>query len=210
MARVKATPTMYNADDVWAAAVTAQRINCGYDKFGTETKPSNRSLMLQALEKMIPVTEADRELAAKVRQYYQAKTFKVLQGIKLSDFDNSAMVLANRDGLGGNFDLAVICSLPSCYERSVKRDQIDNRLNQASGGFIGAVGDKVIRTVEVIKCNYSMQWNCYFVSVLTTDDEPAFFSLKSQAEIGTVMMIQGTVKAHRDNITQLNRVKVIK
>jgi hypothetical protein len=201
---------MYNADDVWTAAVTAQRINGGYDKVGTETKPSNRSLMLQALEQMIPITEADRELAAKVRQYYQAKTFKVLQGIKLSDFDNSAMVLANRDGLGGNFDLAIVCSLPSCYERSVKRDQIDNRLGQASGGFIGAVSDKVCRTVEVIKCNYSTQWNCYFVSVLTTDDEPVFFSLKSQAEIGTVMMIQGTVKAHRDNITQLNRVKVIK
>jgi len=201
---------MYNADDVWTAAVVAQRINCGYDKVGTESKPSNRSLMLQALEKMIPVTEDDRELAAKVRKYYQAKTFKVLQGVKLSEFDNNAMVLANRDGLGGNFDLAVVCSLPSCYERSVKRDQIDNRLGQASGGFIGAVGDKIIRTVEVIKCNYSMQWNCYFVSVLTTDDEPAFFSLKSQAEIGTVMMIQGTVKAHRDNITQLNRVKVIK
>jgi hypothetical protein len=210
MARVKATPTMYNADDVWAAAALAQRINGGYDKVGTETKPSNRLLMLQALEQTIPVTEADREVGAKVRKYYQAKTFKVLQGVKLSDFDNSAMVLANRDGLGGNFDLAVVCSLPSCYERSVKRDQIDNRLGQATGGFIGAVGDKVCRTVEVIKCNYSMQWNCHFVSVLTTDDEPAFFSLKSQAEIGTVMMIQGTVKAHRDNITQLNRVKVIK
>ena len=210
MARVKATPTMYNADDVWAAAALAQRINCGYDKFGTESKPSNRLLMLQALEQTIPVTEADREVGAKVRKYYQAKTFKVLQGVKLSDFDNSAMVLANRDGLGGNFDLAVVCSLPSCYERSVKRDQIDNRLGQATGGFIGAVGDKVCRTVEVIKCNYSMQWNCYFASVLTTDDEPAFFSLKSQAEIGTVMMIQGTVKAHRDNITQLNRVKVVK
>jgi hypothetical protein len=48
------------------------------------------------------------------------------------------------------------------------------------------------------------------VSVLTTDDEPTFFSLKNAVEVGTVMMIQGTVKAHRDNITQLNRVKVIK
>jgi len=201
---------MYNADDVWAAAVTAQRINGGYDKVGSESKPSNRSLMLQALEKFLPITEDDRELAAKVRQYYQAKTFKVLQGVKLSEFDNNAMVLANRDGLGGNFDLAVVCSLPSCYERSVKRDQIDNRMSQASGGFIGAVGDKVIRTIEVIKCNFSHQWNCYFVSVLTTDDEPTFFSLKNAVEVGTVMMIQGTVKAHRDNITQLNRVKVIK
>jgi len=210
MARVKTAPTMYNADDVWAAAVTAQRINGGYDKVGSESKPSNRSLMLQALEKFLPITEDDRELATKVRKYYQAKTFKVLQGVKLSEFDNNAMVLANRDGLGGNYDLAVVCSLPSCYERSVKRDQIDNRMSQAAGGFIGAVGDKVIRTVEVIKCNYSHQWNCYFVSVLTTDDEPTFFSLKNQVEVGTVMMIQGTVKAHRDNITQLNRVKVIK
>jgi len=85
MARVKTAPTMYNADDVWAAAVTAQRINGGYDKFGTESKPSNRSLMLQALEKKhwrnfsrSPKTTANlQQRFASITKPRLSKSFKV-------------------------------------------------------------------------------------------------------------------------------------
>jgi hypothetical protein len=54
-----------------------------------------------------------------------------------------------------------------------------------------------------------MKWNTNYVTGITTDDQVVFFAYKEALDIGKVLDIQGTVKAHRDNSTQLNRVKVI-
>jgi hypothetical protein len=54
-----------------------------------------------------------------------------------------------------------------------------------------------------------MKWNTNYVTGITTDDQVVFFAYKEALDIGKVLNITGTVKAHRDNSTQLNRVKVI-
>ena len=155
------------------------------------------------------ITDEDREQGLKVRAFYQALTFKILQGKHLNEFDNNAMVISNRDVITNNYDLAVIASLPSCYERGVVRQSADQRINFATGGFIGKVGDKIKLEIEVIKCTYSQIYNVFFVTGISTNDQPVFFSYKEKVPTGDTMNIAGTVKAHRDNITQLNRVKVI-
>jgi hypothetical protein len=119
------------------------------------------------------------------------------------------MLLANRDVITGSYDVAVIASLPSCYERGMKRQTADQRVNFASGGFVGSVGDKVSTTIEVLKSVFSMKWGTHYVTGITSDDQVVFFAYKSELPIGKMYDIYGTVKAHRDNTTQLNRVKVI-
>jgi len=203
----------YSADEVWSAACMAQRINGAYVKYveefaeGTNSKPNKEYIKL-ALADASMITQADRDQAERVRKYYKALTFKILQGKKLSEFDNNAMVIANRDVITSTYDLAVIASLPSCYERSVKRDNMNRKLESATGGFIGSVGDKIQVSVEVVRSVFSQQWNVFFVSGITSDDQAVFFSYKQQIPAGSVIVAQGTVKAHRDNATQLNRVKV--
>jgi hypothetical protein len=206
----------YNADDVWSAACAAQRINGSYIKLSVvsesdpaTTKLSNRILVEQLLADLSSITDEDREQGVKVRAFYQAYTFKILQGKQLSDFDNTAMLIANRDVITGNYDVAVIASLPSCYERGVVRQSADQRINFATGGFIGKANDKVNTSIEVLKSVFSMKWNTNYVTGITTDDQVVFFAYKEALDIGKVLDIQGTVKAHRDNSTQLNRVKVI-
>jgi hypothetical protein len=54
-----------------------------------------------------------------------------------------------------------------------------------------------------------MKWNTNYVTGITTNDQVVFFAYKEALDIGKVLNINGTVKAHRDNSTQLNRVKVI-
>jgi hypothetical protein len=44
---------------------------------------------------------------------------------------------------------------------------------------------------------------------LTTDDQAVFFSHKNGIDAGKLIIAEGTVKRHGENITQLNRVKVI-
>lgn len=216
MARYQKTVLNFNADDVWGAAVAAQRINGAYVKLSmiSESDPainkqSNRQIIEALLADPFTITDEDREQGKKVRAFFQAFTFKILQGKQLSEFNNTAMLIANRDVITSVYDVAVIASLPSCYERGVERQTVEHRVNFATGGFIGKEGDKVKVEIEVIKCVYSHSYNVFFVTGITKNDQPVFFSFKNKVPIGDTMNIAGTVKAHRDNITQLNRVKVI-
>ena len=213
MARYQKPVLNLVADDVWSAACAAQRINGRYiknliDIAEGQDAATNRILIDQHLANPSFITEADREQGQLVRKYYKALTFKILQGKKLNDFENNAMVIANRDVIESSYDIAVIASLPSCYERAVKRDNMNRKLESATGGFIGHIGDKVQVSVEVVRSVFSQQWNVFFISGVTSNDQAVFFSYKQQILAGTIIVAQGTVKAHRDNSTQLNRVKV--
>lgn len=211
MARYQKPVINLNANDVWAAACAAQRINGAYLKTIEEGKntETNRQIMDNFIANTDLITEADREQGELVRKYYKGLTFKILQGKKLNDFDNTAMVIANRDVIESNYDVAVIASLPSCYERGVKRDKDNRKLETASGGFIGRLGEKVKVNVEVVRSTFSQQWNVYFVSGVTDKDQAVFFSYKQPINAGKLIIAEGTVKRHGENITQLNRVKVI-
>ena len=205
-----------NADDVWAAACQAQRTNGAYVKLSvltesdkSQNKLSNRQIIESLMVDTTLITDLDREQGLKVRAFYQAYTFKILQGKHLNEFDNNAMVISNRDVITNTYDLAVIASLPSCYERGVKRQTVDQRVNFATGGLIGAVGKKVSTSVEVLRSVFSQTYNVNFVTGINSDDQVVFFAYKKDLEAGKMYDIYGTVKGHRDNTTQLNRVKVI-
>ena len=211
-------PTALNlvADEVWGAAFQAQRVNGAYVKLSmlSESDPNmNRQSNRQIVESLLVdprlITEEDMEQGRKVRAFYQAYTFKILKGIKLSEFDNTAMLLANRDYIESKYDIAVIASLPSCYERGVKRQTVDQRIAFATGGMVGKIGDKVSCTIEVLKSVYSQKWNTHYITGITSDDQVVFFAYKEELATGQQRDIYGTVKTHRDNSTQLNRVKII-
>jgi len=118
-------------------------------------------------------------------------------------------LISNRDVIESTYDIAVIASLPSCYERGVVRQTADQRVSFATGGFIGKLNDKVSVSIEVLKSIYSQKWMTHYVTGITSDDQVVFFAYKSELPIGNMFDIYGTVKAQRDTTTQLNRVKVI-
>ena len=206
----------YNADDVWAAACQAQQVNGSYVKLSALTENqltngvrSNRELIVSLMEDTTKITDENREQGLKVRKYYQGLTFKVLKGIKLNDFDNNVMLISNRDVITENFDLAVIASLPNSYVRAVERDNVDQRIKFATGGFIGKAGDKITQKIEVVKQIWSTKWDTHYITGINDKDQVLFFSHKNLLEVGKSVTIEGTVKSHREDSTQLNRVKVI-
>jgi len=202
----------YDTDIVFAAAVQANQVNNGYYKTisvdGTITK-TNRQLVDQYLADPVQIKQESRDKAVLVRKYFNALTFKVLQGKTLSEFGKEAMKIANLDKITSNFEIAVICSLPGSYEKSVKRDDIERRINFATGGYLGNVGDKVSVNIEILKEVYSAKWDTNYVTGITSDDKVLFFAYSKEVNIGDCVTIEGTVKAHRDNSTQLNRVKIV-
>jgi hypothetical protein len=56
---------------------------------------------------------------------------------------------------------------------------------------------------------YSPQYNIFWIRAITDQDQPVMFSNKQKFDAGTSITIQGKVKAHKDNMTQLNYVKVL-
>lgn len=198
-----------------AAAVAAQRINGEYikaDHFwkeGEVKKPANREIMEQLIALPAGIAPEDHEQAVRVREYFQALTFQIIKGRTLNDFQKKLLQIADSDRVTGKYELAVIASMPSSYERGVKRDAVAEHLSLARGGLLGAVGDKVTAQCSVMRSIYSQKWNVHFVTALTDNNQPVFFSYKQALTAGTRITISGTVKAHRDDQTQLNRVKII-
>ena len=207
----KPIPLNLNADDVWAAACQAYRLNQAYIKVSEDapTGQTNSFLVRKFLTDTTQITVEDREQGKLVRAFFQGYTFKILKGIKLSEFDNTSMLISNRDTIDTNYDLAVITSLPATYERGMKRQTVDQRISFAKGGLVGRVSEKVSVSIEVLKSFYSQQWNTNYITGITSDEQVLFFAYKQQLEVGKMYDLYGTVKAHRDNVTQLNRVKVL-
>ena len=201
----------YSADDVWNASSAAYRINGDYVKYSTDpTKPTNRELVVKILSDLSLITKEDIEVAEKARTYFRGLTFKILKGKQLTEFEKSALEMADKQFVADNFSLSVICSLIHSYFKSTNREQIDQRIEYANGGFIGQVGNKItLNNVEVLKYIFSQTWRVYFITCITEDDQVIFFSYKDSIDSGKMINVQGTVKAHKDNSTQLNRVKVI-
>lgn len=213
----------YSVDDVWGAAVAAQRVNGEYlkeDKInitedGTHetVKKRNRDIMMDFLAVPGTITDEDRVTGQECRRFLQNDlTFRALKG-QLSAFDASVSkvvaVEEEFDTVQHRLELAVVACLPQSHQRTLVRQSIQDRVRNASGGYVGNVGDKVALDTEVVSANWSNTYNIFWVTAITQDNQALFFSYKSQLNSGTQVKLVGTVKAHRDNKTQLNRVKVL-
>ena len=213
----------YSVENVWAAAVAAQRINGGYFKedqytFNEETGERtltlrrNRDVMMGLLDNPAIISDEDRAEGREVLRYLQNDlTFRGLKG-KLTDFDTSvSRVVAVEDEFDSaqhRLELAIVACLPQSRQRSLVRADADGRLARCEP-VDANVNDKVNLNVEVIRGNYSQQWGIYWITAVTEDNRAVFFSSKQNYDAGTWLTIRGTVKAQRDGRTQLNRVKVM-
>lgn len=204
-----------------AASCAAQRVNQGYVKYNMDiasfsdadgtvvNKVTNRELTVKFLNNPDTITDEDRELAAKIRSYYQALTFKILGDDYLSKFDRSVMELLEKEECVGNYNLAVLSSVPGSYLRSKQRDDADRRAKFADGGYLGKLGERVEVKCMVLKSTFSQKYNIHFITAITENDQALFFSYANEILYGSFINIKGTVKRQDNNITQLNRVKIL-
>ena len=223
--RTKATVNSfkYSVDDVWGAAVAAQRTNGEYlkeDKTNITEDGSyetlqkrNRDIMMDFLAVPGTITDEDRATGRECRRFLQNDlTFRALKG-QLSAFDASvSRVVAVEDEFDTvqhRLELAVVACLPQSHQRALVRQSIQDRVRNASGGYVGNVSDKVALDAEIVSANWSNTYNIFWITAITQDNRALFFSYKSQLNSGIQIKLVGTVKAHRDNKTQLNRVKVL-
>ena len=220
--RAKPAGIKHSVDNVWGAAVAAQRMNGSYvkedlydydDNSPKIVKRRNRDIMLDILANPAQLTVEDIAQGQECRKFLQNDiTFRALKG-RLTDFDSStSRVIAVEDEFDTvkhKLELAVVACLPQSHARSLEREAVQERVRQTSGALIGTPGVKVQLAVEIVKSNYSQQWNTWYATAVTADNSAVFFAYRQELAKGAKYTIVGTVKAHRDGSTQLNRVSII-
>jgi hypothetical protein len=176
-------------------------------------KQRNRDIMTDILANPAVLTVEDIAQGQECRKFLQQDiTLRGLKG-KLTEFDTAVSktiaVSESFDTVKHKYELAVVASLPASHQRSLARQDVDSRVRQTTGAYVGAVDTKIESDVEVVSANYSQSYGIFWVTAITQDNQAVFFSYRSKLDTGTWIQIKGTVKAHRDGKTQLNRVKVI-
>jgi len=215
-------PVAWSADTVWAAAAYAHRVNGGeYLKdpeyarddqglwLDTIVRPRNRDVMKRALDDHSVITDEDLDLGARSRDWL-SKTImmKTLKGTVLSEFERGlqrAVTMADFDEWGCRYELALVASQIRAYEQAV---QLEAAMEGISAEPIADIGAKVDVEITVVKSVYSQNFGVFFITGITRDRRAVFFSYRDRLANGHQCRIRGTVKAHRENSTQLNRVRI--
>ena len=214
-------PVAWPAGTVWAAAAYAHRINSGdylkdpeyaRDTNGLWTdrmlRLRNRDVMRNALRDETLITDTDRELGDRARDYISKGILvKTLKGT-LTEFEESlqrAVAMTDFDEWGSRVELAIVASQIRSYEQAV---QLEAAMEGIRSDPVAAVGEKVDTEITVVKSVYSQNFGVYFITAVTADKQAVFFSYRERLANGHQCRVRGTVKAHRENSTQLNRVRI--
>jgi hypothetical protein len=207
----------FTADQVWACAAAADRINDGYCKMDewmhNATPPfilkkANKDLVKQWLRTndFTEVTEADYAAGRSARDHFKSYTLLALAG-RLNDFQHTAMKIATKDTFTGRdmYDFAVISCLPSVARRDQAHTELKREIFQ-SEPLSGAVGDVIVGDITVIRTRYSKEYNKYRIDARMGESIVDFWHTK---ELKGELRIKGKIKQHRGNkATQLNYVKI--
>jgi len=205
--------------DAIIAAVAAQRINGKYIKRydAKEGELSNGALMREFLNSEIinfNVLPQDIELAEKICEYLDSKMIELIAGT-LHDYWKNLVLLTEQKQINANDfkTLALIASVPSSYNNAVKRENAreEIRIVSENSRHIGQVGDNIEAEVTIKSAVYSANYNKWYHTALTNDQNLVCFPLSEQLDRGTVINLTARIHKHDDNNqTRLHYVRIKK
>ncbi len=208
----------FTADQVWACAAAADRINGGYCKMDEwmhnatppyRSKVANKTLVKQWLREndFTEVTEVDYTAGRTARDHFKGYTLLAIAG-KLNEFQQTAMRIAAKDVFTGRdmYDFAVISCLPSVALRDAAHTKLKREIYE-SEQLVGNVGDTIQGDITVIRTRYSKDYNKYRIDARMGESIVDFWHTQ---ELAGELKIKGKIKQQRGNkATQLNYVKII-
>jgi len=200
------------ADDAWAAAHAAWRLNGNlYLKAVTVDSgmQTNREIMMRIVtETPEEITDEDRKQGQSARgRLGSAISLKLLKGETLTEWHTVQARICNLETFVTAYDLAVLASFPQSYHKMLADDSAQDRLSQCEEQAVGE--GRVQLTVEVIKSVHSQKWDCWFVWGIDKNNHAVMFSYREEVEPGTELDIVGTVRGFSNRLSRLNRVRVL-
>lgn len=210
------------AEHVWAAAAYADRMNGGeYRKepeylvredntLTTEVvRQPNKIHMWQAIQDTNLPTAEDRHVGRQAREWLRKiLVMRALRG-PLSEFDQALSRSVEMDDFmtgSDRYEIALVTSQIRAWREGTRMEAV---LEDVVATPVADVGAKVQVNVEVVRAVYSTNYNVYFITAKTDGHQMVFFSYRERLPVGERRTIRGTVKAHRPDATQLNRVRLV-
>jgi hypothetical protein len=158
---------------------------------------------------VVPTAE-DIELGNLARAWHKGRLLMTAIKRPLTGFEDNLSKAAGMDEFAfgvHKLEIATIASQIRSYRSGVAEEQ---KMWDTDSSPLAPIGTKVLTTVEVIKSVYSVTYNTTYIRAITVEDRKVvMFGYRDKFDAGTVLTIKGTVKAHREDCTQLNRVKVV-
>ena len=204
------------ADQVWAAACAAYRVNGGYFKQpevtdqGAITRPTNRELVRQYLADPGVVTADDVEKGRKCRQDLLKQTTMAALKKQVTEWNLLTAEMAILDTITTDYQVSVITAMPKSHIQNLTRESTDGRLAYCETEPVGTDNQLITVQGEVVRSNYSAKWNTFYVTMITDSNHQVFFAYRAGLESGRQVKLRGRVKRHADRATQLSRVKLEK
>lgn len=221
--------SVFTADQVWAAACAAFRINAGWFKEdqleqGLQevgdgeyslrvVKQKNSTLLRQLLKDTSKITDEDvaagRECRAAVEQ---RQTYDMLMGRNVGAFDRNVQdTLAQEtfDPRRHSLMIGIIAFMPEYVRRAVKRDTVNTLIAEARAEPIAKIGQRVNTEVLIVDCRFSTLYNVYYMRAVDMENRAIRFSYKSALVEGKVLKIRATVTEFNEGVTRVNRVSVL-
>ena len=218
--KIPVTVTLVTADQVWAFAATADRINDGQYLKESQRSSDGQCVIREANKLMIKRwltegycgedTEADWEQGRAARAWHRGQLLMTALKRPLSEFEDTLSRATGQDEFAlevNQLEFAIIASQIRSYRTGLAHEQ---RMWGTDTSPVAAVGAKIECQVEVVKSVYSQNYNTNYIRAVAVDTRKVvMFTYREGWDVGTVLTIRGTVKAHRDDCTQLNRVRVL-
>jgi hypothetical protein len=218
--KIPVTVTPVTAEQVWAFAATADRINGGQYLKESQRSSDGQCVIREANKLMIrrwltegycgEDTEADWAEGRAARAWHRGQLLMTALKRPLSEFEDTLSRCATIDEFAlevNQLEFAIIASQIRSYRTGAAHEQ---RMWGTDTTPVAAVGTKVECQVEVIKSVYSQNYNTNYVRAVTVDTRKVvMFTYREGWDVGSILTIRGTVKAHREDCTQLNRVRVL-
>jgi hypothetical protein len=218
--KIPVTVTLVTAEQVWAFAATADRINDGQYLKESQRSSDGQCVIREANKLMIKRwltegycgedTEADWEQGRAARAWHRGQLLMTALKRPLSEFEDTLIRATDQDEFAlevNQLEIAIIASQIRSYRTGAAHEQ---RMWGTDTSPMAAVGTKVECQVEVVKSVYSQNYNTNYIRAVTVDTRKVvMFTYREGWDVGSILTIRGTVKAHREDCTQLNRVKVL-
>ena len=198
---------MISLKDAMTAAVAAQRVNGKYIKRydAKEGELSNGVLMREFLNpEMVNFNHLsqDIEIAEQILEYLDSKMIELIAGT-LHDYWKNLVLLTEQKAIKSNDfkTLALVASVPNSYKNAVGRENSREEIRQIAENskHIGKVGDNIATDVTIKSAVYSANYNKWYHTALTADQNLVCFPLSEQLERDTVVSLTARVHKHDDN-----------
>lgn len=215
--KIPVNVTLVPAEQVWAAAALADRVNAGaYHKepqreYDVVVFESNRTIMNRALTGSAEITAEDIELGRLARAWHKNRLLMAAIKRPLTGFEDNLSKAAGMDEFALEIHRLEIATIASQIRSFRNGFALEEKMWGTTTAALAEIGTKVLTTAEVVGSFYSVTYNTTYIRAVTIDTRNVImFSYREMIAVGTVITVKGTVKAHREDCTQLNRVSVLK